>query len=75
MGIIMTFESWIIVVVRFNVLVCLFVIEALPTQRRVVRKTHGDIERCLEAGTRHCRDHCITFQGVCKNSWNTKETK
>ena len=53
----------------------LFVIEALPTQRRVVRKTHGDIERCLEAGTRHCRDHCITFQGVCKNSWNTKETK
>ena len=27
MGIIMTFESWIIVVVRFNVLVCLFVIE------------------------------------------------
>ena len=44
MRIIMIFESCIIVVVRFNVLVCLFVIEALPTQRRVVRKTHGDIE-------------------------------
>ena len=44
MRIMMTFESWIIVVVRFNVLVCLFVIEAPPTQRRVMRKTHGDIE-------------------------------
>ena len=44
MRIIMISESWIIVVVRFDVLVCLFVIEALPTQRRVVRKTDGDIE-------------------------------
>ena len=42
MRIIMIFESWIIVVVRFNELVCLFVIEALLTQRRVVRKTDGD---------------------------------